>query len=341
MVERFAAFVPAERMALAKVSLSARALYIALASYADPAGHCHPGQGRLAADLGSSDRSIRNWIDELVANNLVERISRKGKSNTYYLQDSDRKLRASNGDPPRNARSSVPTDPGTSIPIPRNPGSGDPGTGVPPNSTKNTTTEHGGKDHPGTGMPGSEQSPDKNGDADAAGRMFFSLCEKDCEKHELEFTSPNGWGDSKIISRTLSDAEASPEDGLAALVDADREDLICRPGVLAGRPAILAELLAHSREAKVEASAYQARQTASIKRHALERIANGSRASDLIGDPYGLLKSWLDPKSAAFDEVFAAEVKRIELEQPPTTKRDWKQMAAEIGLRMPEKNSDG
>lgn len=59
-----------------------------LLSYAWHADSCFPRQIRLAEDLGTSDRSVRNFLNELKARGLITWKQRGlSKPNVYYILD--------------------------------------------------------------------------------------------------------------------------------------------------------------------------------------------------------------------------------------------------------------
>jgi len=69
-----------------KISPGAKLTYTMLLSYAWQNDYCFPGQERLGSDMGSGERSVRRYIQELEKEKLV-RITRRGqgKSNLYEL----------------------------------------------------------------------------------------------------------------------------------------------------------------------------------------------------------------------------------------------------------------
>lgn len=72
------------------LSTGARLLYALLMSYAWQEGMCFPDEQTLAADLGTSDRTVRRYCDELVAAGLVTVKQRgQGRSNLYAFPASD------------------------------------------------------------------------------------------------------------------------------------------------------------------------------------------------------------------------------------------------------------
>lgn len=69
-----------------KVSVGAKLVYAMLLKYARELQECFPGQQRLAADIGSSERSVRRWLQDLEAVGLID-IKRRGqgKPNLYTV----------------------------------------------------------------------------------------------------------------------------------------------------------------------------------------------------------------------------------------------------------------
>src|SRR2546423_5554825 len=53
------------------LSQGAKLTYAMLLSYAWQNDHCFPGQDRLAADLGGTDRSVRTYLKELATERLI------------------------------------------------------------------------------------------------------------------------------------------------------------------------------------------------------------------------------------------------------------------------------
>jgi DNA-binding MarR family transcriptional regulator len=60
-----------------EVSLQAKALYAALACYANKQRSCFPSISTLSNDLNVSERTIKRLIKELKSMNLIQRIGRK------------------------------------------------------------------------------------------------------------------------------------------------------------------------------------------------------------------------------------------------------------------------
>jgi hypothetical protein len=68
------------------LSVGAKLAYAMLLKYAWDAAACFPGQLRLAEDMGSGERSVRRYLDELEKLGLLEVEQRGlGKTNYYRL----------------------------------------------------------------------------------------------------------------------------------------------------------------------------------------------------------------------------------------------------------------
>src|SRR6266568_431112 len=69
-----------------KLSAYAKLSYALLLSYAWQKDSCFPGQERMAADLGVSDRYLRQALKELQENNYIS-VERRGlnKTNVYTI----------------------------------------------------------------------------------------------------------------------------------------------------------------------------------------------------------------------------------------------------------------
>ena len=76
-----------------KLSVGARLAYAVLLSYAWQEAACFPGQVKMAADMGVSERHLRRFLRELESSSYV-RIKRQGlnKPNLYYILDVKTKL---------------------------------------------------------------------------------------------------------------------------------------------------------------------------------------------------------------------------------------------------------
>lgn len=58
------------------ITFQARALYALLCAYADDQYQCHPGNERLARDLGCSEKTITRYIKELKEKGIIKRYQR-------------------------------------------------------------------------------------------------------------------------------------------------------------------------------------------------------------------------------------------------------------------------
>jgi len=68
------------------LSVGAKLGYAMLLKYAWDADGCFPGQIRLAQDMGSGERSVRRYLDELETSGFLEVEQRGlGKTNYYRL----------------------------------------------------------------------------------------------------------------------------------------------------------------------------------------------------------------------------------------------------------------
>ena len=68
------------------LSVGAKLAYAMLLKYAWDVAACFPGQIRLAEDMGSGERSVRRYLDELERSGLLEVEQRGlGKTNYYRL----------------------------------------------------------------------------------------------------------------------------------------------------------------------------------------------------------------------------------------------------------------
>lgn len=65
----------------------AKVLYALLLSYAWQSDHCWPGQTQLAEDLEVTDRTVRTWLTELQAHDLLT-IEQRGltQTNVYWIE---------------------------------------------------------------------------------------------------------------------------------------------------------------------------------------------------------------------------------------------------------------
>jgi hypothetical protein len=70
------------------LSFGARLTYAVLLSYAWQDESCFPGQGRMAKDLGTTDRSVRTFLLELKHHGYIDwKQQGLGKTNIYYILD--------------------------------------------------------------------------------------------------------------------------------------------------------------------------------------------------------------------------------------------------------------
>lgn len=70
------------------LSFGARLAYAVLLSYAWQEDSCFPGQARMAQDLGTSDRSIRTFLNELKERGYITwKQQGLNKPNIYYILD--------------------------------------------------------------------------------------------------------------------------------------------------------------------------------------------------------------------------------------------------------------
>lgn len=68
------------------ISVGAKLAYAMLLKYAWDDDACFPGQARLATDMGSGERSVRRYLDELEKIELLQIVQRGlGKTNLYRL----------------------------------------------------------------------------------------------------------------------------------------------------------------------------------------------------------------------------------------------------------------
>src|SRR6267378_8509447 len=69
-----------------ELSVGAKLAYAMLLKYAWGDDACFPGQVKLAEDMGSGERSVRRYLDELEKIKLLEIVQRGlGKTNLYRL----------------------------------------------------------------------------------------------------------------------------------------------------------------------------------------------------------------------------------------------------------------
>ena len=68
------------------ISVGAKLTYAMLLKYAWADDACFPGQTKLATDMGSGERSVRRYLEELEKAGLLEIVQRGlGKTNLYRL----------------------------------------------------------------------------------------------------------------------------------------------------------------------------------------------------------------------------------------------------------------
>lgn len=78
--------VPNFILTKADLSVGAKLTYAMLLKYAWGDDACFPGQTKLATDMGSGERSVRRYLDELEKLGLLEIVQRGlGKTNLYRL----------------------------------------------------------------------------------------------------------------------------------------------------------------------------------------------------------------------------------------------------------------
>ena len=71
-----------------RLSFGARLTYSVLLSYAWQEDSCFPGQERMAQDLGTTDRSIRKFLNELKDHGYIDwKQQGLNKPNIYYILD--------------------------------------------------------------------------------------------------------------------------------------------------------------------------------------------------------------------------------------------------------------
>lgn len=69
-----------------EISVGAKLAYAMLLKYAWYDDACYPGQAKLANDMGSGERSVRRYLEELEKAGLLEIVQRGlGKTNLYRL----------------------------------------------------------------------------------------------------------------------------------------------------------------------------------------------------------------------------------------------------------------
>ncbi len=95
-----------------RLSIGARLSYAVLLMYAWQEGATFAGQLKMAADVGVSERQLRDYLQELRKNGYI-RIKRQGlnKPNVYYILDVRTKLKRN----PRRSGTTVPVKNGTRV----------------------------------------------------------------------------------------------------------------------------------------------------------------------------------------------------------------------------------
>ncbi|MGA8611708.1 MAG: helix-turn-helix domain-containing protein [Xanthobacteraceae bacterium] len=84
----------------AAISVGAKLAYAMLLKYAWGDDACFPGQTKLAVDMGSGERSVRRYLEELENAGLLEIVQRGlGKTNLYRLFLTVQKVSARRGRP--------------------------------------------------------------------------------------------------------------------------------------------------------------------------------------------------------------------------------------------------
>jgi len=86
MVEKGFTQVPNVILTNKDLSIGAKLTYSMLLKYCWYDNKCFPGQETLAQNLGSSERSVRNWLKELKDYKIIKVIQRgQGKVNLYEV----------------------------------------------------------------------------------------------------------------------------------------------------------------------------------------------------------------------------------------------------------------
>jgi hypothetical protein len=82
------------------ISVGGKLAYAMLLKYAWGDDACFPGQTKLAVDMGSGERSVRRYLEELENAGLLEIVQRGlGKTNLYRLFLTVQKVSARRGRP--------------------------------------------------------------------------------------------------------------------------------------------------------------------------------------------------------------------------------------------------
>lgn len=86
MVEKGFTQIPNVILTNKDLSIGAKLTYSMLLKYCWYDNKCFPGQETLANNLGSSERSVRNWLKELSEYKIIKVIQRgQGKVNLYEV----------------------------------------------------------------------------------------------------------------------------------------------------------------------------------------------------------------------------------------------------------------
>jgi len=94
MVEKGFTQVPNVILTNKDLSVGAKLTYAMLLKYCWYDNFCFPGQDTLAENLGSSERSVRNWLKELHTYGIIKVVQRgQGKVNLYEVHQLVKKKR--------------------------------------------------------------------------------------------------------------------------------------------------------------------------------------------------------------------------------------------------------
>jgi Helix-turn-helix domain len=78
--------VPVAILRSSALSMGAKIAYTSLLSYAWHNDLCYPGQDRMAKEIGSSRKSVNQWLQELDQKGFIKIIRRgQGKTNLYEV----------------------------------------------------------------------------------------------------------------------------------------------------------------------------------------------------------------------------------------------------------------
>lgn len=129
-----------------------KAILLMLANYADDAGACFPGQGKLATECECSERTVREWLSKFEEMGLVRRDERR-RSDGYRTSDGITLSIAAN-------RPTQPTDPAAEI----SPAGFSPENNSPENNAdltgSNCRAIHSQGNHQKSNSPASAKKPD-------------------------------------------------------------------------------------------------------------------------------------------------------------------------------------